>query len=109
MKVIHRQPGPLFEAIHVREEINQQLDDMASRSKKEPRKRDLHFLNEDGMVACNPRDREAAHRAEVEGIATLNPHAVTCKKCWVVIRRTGKLRPARNARNRHGGRDENQN
>jgi hypothetical protein len=43
--------------------------------------RDLHFLNEDGMVACNPRDREAAHRAEVEGIATDDARDVTCKKC----------------------------
>ncbi len=33
------------------------------------------------MVACNPRDREAAHRAEVEGIATENSEDVTCKKC----------------------------
>jgi hypothetical protein len=32
----------------------------------------MHFLNKDGVVACNPRDREAAHRAEVEGIATEN-------------------------------------
>ena len=38
-------------------------------------------MNEDGMVACNPRDREAAHRAQMEGIATDNPQAVTCKKC----------------------------
>ena len=53
---------------------------------------DLHFLNDDGMVACNPRDREAAHRAQVEGIATENQEAVTCKKCWAVIRNTGKLR-----------------
>ena len=59
---------------------------------KKPRKRDLHFLNDDGMVACNPRDREAAHRADVEGIATPNPDAVTCKKCWDVIRKTGVLR-----------------
>lgn len=43
--------------------------------------RDLHALNEDGMVACNPRDREAAHRAEVEGIATERLDAVTCPKC----------------------------
>lgn len=49
------------------------------------RKRDLHFLNEDGMVACNPRDREAAHRAQVEGIATDNPQAVTCKKCLALV------------------------
>jgi hypothetical protein len=33
------------------------------------------------MVVCNPRDREAAHRAEVEGIATTDPSAVTCTKC----------------------------
>jgi hypothetical protein len=51
-------------------------------------KRDLHLLNEDGMVACNPRDREAAHRAEVEGIATRNPPAVTCRKCRAAIQRT---------------------
>ena len=48
--------------------------------------RDLHYLNADGMVACNPRDREAAHRAEMEGIATEDINAVTCKKCWKVIR-----------------------
>ena len=44
-------------------------------------KRDLHALDEDGMVLCNPRDREAAHRAEMEGIATEDHAAVTCKKC----------------------------
>jgi hypothetical protein len=33
-------------------------------------KRDRHALNEDGMLVCNPRDREAAHRAEVGDIAT---------------------------------------
>jgi len=60
---------------------------MLSRSQKRPGKQDLHFLNEDGMVACNPRDREAAHRAEVEGISTEDPQAVTCKKCWDYIRR----------------------
>jgi len=58
-------------------------------SLKHPKRsrRDLHYLNQDGMVACNPRDREAAHRAEVEGIATENINAVTCKKCWQVIRK----------------------
>jgi hypothetical protein len=51
-------------------------------SKQDDRtKRDLHALNEDGMVLCNPRDREAAHRAEVEGIATEDRTLVTCKKC----------------------------
>lgn len=59
------------------------------------RKQDLHYLTEDGMVACNPRDREAAHRAEMEGIATENPQAVTCNKCWVVIRKTGVLRSSK--------------
>lgn len=55
--------------------------------RRKRKKRDLHFLTDNGMVACNPRDQEAAHRAEVEGIATENPEDVTCKKCWVVIRR----------------------
>ena len=50
-------------------------------SVKERRKRVLHALDEEGMVACNPRDREAAHRAEVEGIATDRLEGVTCKKC----------------------------
>ena len=44
-------------------------------------KRDLHALNADGMVLCNPRDREAAHRAQMEGIATDDDAAVTCRKC----------------------------
>jgi hypothetical protein len=48
--------------------------------------RDLHYLNEEGMVACNPRDREAAHRAEHERIATEDISAVTCKKCWQAYR-----------------------
>jgi hypothetical protein len=47
--------------------------------------RDVHFLTEDGMVACNPRDREAAHRAQVEGIATEDRKAVTCRKCRSAI------------------------
>jgi len=45
------------------------------------------------MVACNPRDREAAHRAEVEGIATADPAAVTCRKCLAALRAEGR-RPA---------------
>jgi ssDNA-binding Zn-finger/Zn-ribbon topoisomerase 1 len=44
-------------------------------------KRHLHALTPEGMVLCNPRDREAAHRAEVEGIATDRIAAVTCPKC----------------------------
>lgn len=48
-------------------------------------KRDLHALNLEGMVLCNPRDREAAHRAEMEGIATEDPKAVTCRKCLKLL------------------------
>jgi hypothetical protein len=54
-----------------------------SQDKRE--KRDKHALNEDGMVLCNPRDREAAHRAEMEGIATEDRDAVTCKKCLALL------------------------
>ena len=53
-------------------------------------KRDLHALNADGMVLCNPRDKEAAHRAEVEGIATEDRAAVTCKKCLELLYRRSK-------------------
>ncbi len=63
---------------------------MQSRNQKRTGKRDLHFLNPDGMVACNPRDKEAAHRAEMEGIAAEDEDKVTCKKCWVEIRRLRK-------------------
>ena len=44
-------------------------------------KRDVHALDDDGMVLCNPRDREAAHRAEIGDIATGTPDRVTCRKC----------------------------
>jgi len=55
-------------------------------------KRDLHALNEDGMVLCNPRDKEAAHRAEMEGIATDNLAAVTCRKCLSLLHELEKAR-----------------
>jgi hypothetical protein len=48
-------------------------------------KRDLHALTEDGMVLCNPRDKEAAHRAQMEGIATEDRAAVTCRKCLALL------------------------
>jgi hypothetical protein len=48
-------------------------------------KRDRHALNADGMVLCNPRDKEAANRAEMEGIATDNRAAVTCRKCLALL------------------------
>lgn len=54
-------------------------------SKDRRQKRDRHALNGDGMVLCNPRDREAAHRAEMEGIATDDPAAVTCRKCLALL------------------------
>ena len=63
---------------------------MTTWNRRNRQKRDLHFLNRDGMVACNPRDREAAHRAQVEGIATENPEAVTCRKCRAAIRGNSK-------------------
>jgi len=44
-------------------------------------KRELHGLNADGMITCNPRDREAAHRARMHGIAAGDLAGVTCKKC----------------------------
>ncbi|MBK8257760.1 MAG: hypothetical protein IPK82_34465 [Polyangiaceae bacterium] len=52
-------------------------------------KRDLHALDENGMVLCNPRDREAAHRAEVEGIATEQLSDVTCRKCLEAMQQPG--------------------
>jgi hypothetical protein len=53
--------------------------------KDKRQKRDLHALNENGMVLCNPRDKEAAHRAEVEGIVTTKPSEVTCRKCLSLL------------------------
>jgi hypothetical protein len=37
------------------------------------------------MVLCNPRDKDAAHRAEMEGIATHVRAAVTCRKCVALL------------------------
>ena len=48
-------------------------------------KRDLHALHEDGMVMCNPRDKEAALRAQTEGIATHDWKLVTCRKCLSLV------------------------
>ena len=61
-----------------------------SRDKRQ--KRDLHALNSEGMVLCNPRDREAAHRAQVEGIATDDRAAVTCLKCRSILYKLDKTR-----------------
>jgi hypothetical protein len=57
--------------------------------------RDLHALNADGMVVCNPRDKEAAHRAEMEGIATDDRAAVTCRKCLSMLYRRDEVRDER--------------
>lgn len=41
------------------------------------------------MVACNPRDPEAAHRADVGDIVTTaDAEAVTCRKCLAALKRT---------------------
>ena len=53
--------------------------------KDKRQKRDLHALDENGMVLCNPRDKEAALRAQTERIATDNWEAVTCRKCLSLI------------------------
>jgi hypothetical protein len=61
---------------------------MPKKDPTEQRHRDVHALDEDGTIACNPRDREAAHRADVGDIATTSdPDRVTCKKCVSAIRR----------------------
>jgi hypothetical protein len=63
-------------------------------------KRDLHALNDDGMVLCNPRDKEAAHRAQMEGIATEDRAAVTCRKCVSLLYGRNKARKEAQARAR---------
>jgi len=60
------------------------------RSRRE--KRDLHGLDEDGMLLCNPRDREAAHRAQVAGIVAHDAAAITCAKCIALARNLRKSR-----------------
>ncbi len=64
-------------------------------SRDRRQKRDLHALNDDGMVVCNPRDKEAAHRAEMEGIATGDRAAVTCRKCLALLYKRDKAQNER--------------
>ena len=52
--------------------------------------RDLHALDSEGMVLCNPRDKEAAHPGQMEGIATDDPAVVTCRKCLACCTSTVK-------------------
>jgi len=47
--------------------------------------RDIHALTPEGMVLCNPRDKEAAHRAEMGDIATGERAEVTCAKCLKLL------------------------
>jgi hypothetical protein len=61
-------------------------------SRDSRQKRELHALNDDGMVLCNPRDKEAAHRAEMEGIATEDRAAATCRKCLALLYERDKAR-----------------
>jgi hypothetical protein len=57
-------------------------------------KRDRHALDADGNVLCNPRDREAAHRAQMEGIATDDRAGVTCRKCLALLYERDRARRA---------------
>jgi hypothetical protein len=63
-------------------------------SRARRQKRDLHALDEDGMVLCNPRDKEAAHRAQMQAIATDDRAAVTCRKCLKLLYKHDKARTA---------------
>ena len=56
-------------------------------------RRDVHGLNAQGGVWCNPRDREAAHRAHMKGIATNDLAAVTCTKCRTLMHRARRDAP----------------
>lgn len=60
---------------------------MPKMDRTDTRRRDVHAVNDDGMVACNPRDREAAHRAEMAGLLTSSDRQrVTCSKCLAAMR-----------------------
>ena len=61
-------------------------------------RRELHALNLDGMLLCNPRDKEAAHRAQVEGISTDDAAAVTCRKCLSLLYKLNKARRERHTK-----------
>ncbi len=58
--------------------------------KDKRQKRDMHALDADGMVLCNPRDKEAAHRAQMEGIATDDRSGVTCPRCLQLLHRLAR-------------------
>lgn len=53
---------------------------------REHRDRKVHALGGEGMVLCNPRDREAAHRAEMgKVLTTTRSAAVTCPACRAIL------------------------
>jgi len=52
----------------------------------------MHALDADGMVVCNPRDKEAAHRAQMEDIATDDRGVVTYRKCLALLYKLDKDR-----------------
>jgi len=58
------------------------------RDKRE--KRYFHALDENGMVMCNPRDKDAALRSQTEGIATGDWEIVTCGKCLALVFKRNK-------------------
>jgi hypothetical protein len=53
-------------------------------------KRYLHALDENGMVLCNRRDKEASLRSQTEGIATDDWKNVTCNKCLALLFKRNK-------------------
>jgi hypothetical protein len=56
-------------------------------ARRDPRvDRDVHALDANGMVACNPRDPEAEHRADVVGLVT--GARVKCAKCLAALAKT---------------------
>jgi hypothetical protein len=62
-------------------------------------RRDRHALNADGMVLCNPRDKEAAHRAQMGDIATGEGASTTCPKCMALARSAHEPSPPRRDQN----------
>jgi hypothetical protein len=71
-------------------------------ARDDARRRDVHALDADGMIACNPRDPEAAHRADVaKCFATSDRRRVTCAKCLAIVRSaTSSVNPAGDLRHR---------
>jgi ribosome-binding factor A len=86
-EAIHRKRTPQLSFALIPARIVAGSDVVPGLVQEQGRAVDLHGLDRDGMVACNPRDREAAHRAEVEGIATSDGAAVTCPRCISALAR----------------------